>query len=74
MTTDSLGVITDVNRADGVADRAHPEELIGSPFKEYFTDPDRAEQGIKLVLRDGRVINYELTARAKDGTSDRRVL
>jgi signal transduction histidine kinase len=40
--------------------------LIGSPFKQYFTDPDRAEDGIRLVLREGKVTNYELTARSKD--------
>jgi PAS domain S-box-containing protein len=44
------------------------EELIGSPFKTYFTDPRRAEEGIKLVLCEGKVTNYELTARAKSGT------
>jgi protein-histidine pros-kinase len=43
------------------------EELIGSPFKQYFTDPRRAEEGIRLVLRESKVTNYELTARGKDG-------
>ena len=43
------------------------EELIGTPFKNFFTDPARAEAGIKLVLRENKVTNYELTARAKDG-------
>ena len=43
------------------------EELVGAPFKKYFTDPLRAEDGIRSVLREGRVTNYELTARAKDG-------
>jgi PAS domain S-box-containing protein len=42
------------------------EELIGLPFKSWFTDPKRAEEGIRLVLREGKVTNYELTARAKD--------
>src|SRR4029079_9209581 len=46
---------------------ASRDQLIGSPFKDYFTDPDRAESGIRLVLREGRVTNYELTARAADG-------
>jgi PAS domain S-box-containing protein len=67
MTTDSVGVITDINQQMEWLTGHTRDELIGSPFKQYFTDPDRAEQGIKLVLRDGRVINYELTARAKDG-------
>ena len=43
------------------------EEVIGTPFKEYFTDPARAEEGVKLVLREGKVTNYELTARSKTG-------
>ena len=43
------------------------DELIGAPFKNYFTDPERAEAGIKLVLREKKVTNYELTARARDG-------
>ena len=43
------------------------EELIGSRFKNYFTDPERAEDGIRQVLREGRVTNYELTARSKTG-------
>ena len=42
-------------------------ELIGRPFKNYFTDPERAEAGIKLVLREKKVTNYELTAHARDG-------
>src|SRR6185312_14623050 len=67
MTTDPLGVISDVNQQmEGLTGYTR-EELIGSPFKNYFTDPQRAEEGIKLVLREGKVTNYELTALAKDG-------
>src|SRR5579862_317664 len=43
------------------------DELIGAPFKDYFTDPERAEAGIKLVLGESKVTDYELTARARDG-------
>jgi len=43
------------------------DELIGAPFKNYFTDPDRAEAAITRVLREGKVTNYELTAHARDG-------
>ncbi|MFZ2949884.1 MAG: ATP-binding protein, partial [Desulfuromonadaceae bacterium] len=42
-------------------------ELIGAPFKNYFTDPERAEKSTKLVLREKKVTDYELTARARDG-------
>jgi len=67
MTTDSLGVITDVNQQMEALTGCTREELIGTPFKNYFTDPKRAEEGIRLVLKEGRVTNYELTARSKTG-------
>lgn len=68
MTTDALGVITDVNEQMQRLTGYTREQLIGSAFKVYFTDPKRAEEGIKLVLREGTVTNYELTARRQDGT------
>ena len=43
------------------------DELIGAPFKNYFTDPERAEAAIKLVLSEKKVTDYELTACARDG-------
>ena len=43
-------------------DTARRDELIGAPFKKFFTDPERAEAGIKLVLSEKTVTNYELTA------------
>ena len=67
MTTDPLGIITDVNQQMAELTGSLREELIGSPFKNYFTEPQRAEDGIRQVLRQGKVTNYELTARAKDG-------
>ena len=67
MTTDPRGIITDVNKQMEVLTDCTREELIGSPFKNYFTDPELAEKVIKLVLSDKKVTNYELTARAMDG-------
>eukprot|EP01036_Dinobryon_divergens_P006836 gene6836-9087_t len=43
------------------------DELIGAPFKDFFTDPQRAEAGIKRVLAEKSVTDYELTARARNG-------
>ena len=67
MTTDALGTITDVNQQMEALTDGSREELIGSPFKKYFTDPGRAEDGIRQVLREGKVTNYELTAISKTG-------
>jgi len=67
MTTDPRGIITDVNKQMEALTGCTRDELIGAPFRDYFTDPDRAEAGIKLVLAQGKVTNYELTARARDG-------
>ncbi len=67
MTTDPAGIITDVNKQMEALTGSTRDELIGAPFKNSFTDPDRAETSIKLVLSEKKVTNYELTARARDG-------
>ncbi len=67
MTTDPSGFITDVNKQMEALTGCTRDELIGAPFKNYFTDPERAEAGIKLALSDKKVTDYELTARARDG-------
>ena len=67
MTTDPSGIISDVNKQMETLTGCTRDELIGAPFKNYFTDPQRAEAGIKLVLSENKVTNYELTARARDG-------
>jgi PAS domain S-box-containing protein len=68
MTTDPSGIITDVNKQMEALTGCTRDELIGAPFKSHFTDPERAEAGIKLVLSEKKVTDYELTARARDGT------
>src|SRR4051794_39925496 len=67
MTTDPRGIITDVNKQMEALTGCTRDELIGAPFKSYFTDPDQAEAGIRRVLSESKVTNYELTARARDG-------
>jgi PAS domain S-box-containing protein len=67
MTTDPHGIISDVNQQMEALTGCTRDELIGAPFKNYFTDPERAEEGIHRVLREGKVTNYELTAQARDG-------
>jgi PAS domain S-box-containing protein len=67
MTTDPSGIITDVNKQMESLTGCARDELIGAPFKNYFTDPERAEAGIKLALSEKKITDYELTARARDG-------
>jgi PAS domain S-box-containing protein len=67
VTTDPLGIITDVNKQMEALTGCTRDELIGAPFKNNFTDLKRAEAGIRLVLDEKKVTNYELTACSRDG-------
>lgn len=67
MTTDPAGIISDVNKQMEALTGCTRDELIGAPFKDFFTDPERAAAGIRLVLRDKKVTDYELTASDRDG-------
>jgi len=67
ITTDPRGIISDVNKQTEMLTGRTRDELIGAPFKSCFTEPQRAEEAITRVLREGKVTNYELTALARDG-------
>jgi PAS domain S-box-containing protein len=67
MTTDAIGIITDVNKQMEALTGCTRDELIGAPFKKLFTDPERAEAGIRLALGKKKVTDYELTACDRDG-------
>ena len=67
MTTDAAGMITDVNKQMEALSGCTREQLIGAPFKTFFTDPERAEGGIRLALSERKVTDYELTARDRNG-------
>ncbi len=67
MTTDPSGVISDVNKQMEVLTGYSRDELIGTPFGSYFTDAQRAEEGIRVVLEAKKLTNYELTASARNG-------
>jgi PAS domain S-box-containing protein len=67
MAVDPRGIITDVNKQTEALTGCTRDELIGAPFKDHFTDPARAQAGVNRVLQEGKVTNYELTARGADG-------
>ena len=64
---DFSGIVTDVNKQMEALTGCTRDELIGAPFKKFFTDPERAEAAIKLVLSQKKVTDYELTACARHG-------
>jgi len=66
-TIDASGIITDANKQMEALTGCTRDELIGAPFKGYFTDPERAEASIHRVLSEKKLTDYELTARARDG-------
>src|SRR6266700_235080 len=47
-TTDQRGVITDVNAQFCEITGRRPQDLIGTPFKRYCTNPERAEEAIRI--------------------------
>ncbi len=67
MTTNPSGIITDVNKQMEALTGCTRDELIGAPFKSHYTDPERAEAAIKLVLNVKKITDYELTAHARHG-------
>jgi len=62
------GIILDVNEATVKAIGRTREELIGTSFADYFTDPANAQKGVMLVFKTGEVRDYELVMKARDGT------
>jgi len=66
VTTDPSGNITDLNHQMEVITGYSHDELVGTPFKNHFTDPAQAEAAIKQVLMESKVTDFELTVRAKD--------
>ncbi len=67
MTTDPQGIITDVNQQMMTLTGRTRAELIGTPCRDFFTDPARADAAIARVLAERKVSDYELTVRARDG-------
>jgi len=43
------------------------EKLIGTDFSNYFTEPEKAREGYRLVFSKGTVTDYPLTIRHSDG-------
>ena len=61
------GRITDTNQATMAITGASREELIGSIFSDYFSDPDAATAGYRKVFLEGTVRDYPLEIAHRDG-------
>ncbi|MDD1720840.1 MAG: PAS domain S-box protein, partial [Euryarchaeota archaeon] len=68
VTISAKGLITDVNKATEEATGYSRDELIGSDFSDYFTEPEQAQAGYKKVFTDGFVKDYPLTLCHKSGS------
>ncbi len=57
------GKITDINNASIDMTEVTRENLIGTDFFEYFTEPDKAREIYKQVFAEGFVADFPLTIR-----------
>ena len=61
------GKMTDVNRATETITGRTRQELIGTDFSDYYTDPAKALAGYRQVFAEGTVRDYELWLRHASG-------
>jgi PAS domain S-box-containing protein len=68
VTISPEGTINDVNEAAVRIIGAPRDELIGTDFSHYFTDPDKAHESYQQTFAQGSVTDYSLTLRHRDST------
>nr|WP_202797484.1 PAS domain-containing protein [Chthoniobacter flavus] len=67
VTISAQGKITDVNEASVQATGVMREQLIGTDFSDYFTEPDKARAGYQKAFSEGFVRDYPLAIRHATG-------
>ena len=67
VTISSEGKITDVNQATEAVTGLPRDQLIGSDFCDYFTEPEKAREGYRQVFERGAVRDYPLAIRHTSG-------
>ena len=67
VTISPHGTITDVNEASVQATGVPREQLIGTDFSDFFTEPDEARAGYKRVFLEGTLRDYPLAIRHTTG-------
>ncbi len=61
------GKIMDVNKATEKVTGYLRNELIGTDFSDYFTEPDKAREGYAKVFKESMVRDYPLKIQHKNG-------
>ncbi len=67
VTISAKGKITDVNKATELVTGLKREQLVGTDFSNYFTDPEYAKAGYRQVYEQGSVRDYPLDLRHANG-------
>ena len=67
VTISPEGKITDVNEATVAATGVPRQDLIGTDFSNYFTEPHKARSGYREVFENGFVTDYPLTILHRGG-------
>lgn len=67
VTISAEGIITDVNTATERVTGVGRNDLIGSNFTDYFTDPGQAREGYQKAFSQGSVTDYPLAIRHHSG-------
>ena len=67
VTIGADGKVTDVNKATETVTGYAREEIIGSDFSDYFTEPIKAKEGYLEVFSEGFVKDYPLEIQHREG-------
>ncbi len=67
VTISAKGKVTDVNEATVKITGVPRENLIGSDFSDYFTEPKKAREVYERVFKEGFVADYPLSIRNSSG-------
>jgi PAS domain S-box-containing protein len=67
VTISAAGKVMDVNKAAEDVTGVPRENLIGSDFSDYFTEPDKAREGYSRVFSVGFIKDYPLAIRHTSG-------
>ncbi|MGD0626155.1 MAG: PAS domain S-box protein [Thermodesulfobacteriota bacterium] len=67
ITISADGKVMDANKATELVTGVFRENLIGSDFSDYFTEPEKAREGYKEVFLKGFVRDYPLSIRHTSG-------